>query len=481
MTAFGQAALRLDKRLVIKHVDATFYARFACVESDVVGVSLEDLVSPRDRKGALLLSTAVHRHTGGTIDVAVGLRINGRDIPARVRLAPDADGWQMLVEALDGPGDLVSRLAAGDHHFVSMLRHSVDGVALLDPQNCLVQHNARFFELLRVTNDRGIALTENAVAGRDLVTLIPPGAFPKVVRALRAGLPEGIQEDERVERAHVAGRLLELRVSPVDVPLRGRTGALAFLRDVTQQRELEERDQRLRADIEDARTFQQAMLPPAMTLSGYDVDVAFRPVDRVGGDFYDVVRLASSVRALVFDATGHGVRAALATILIRSEYEAIKLQAWSPARALSDLNDRIVSSYRSLDLVFTAAVVDVQLSSGEFQLASGAHPLPLLASAGAVREVGTIGSFLGVTVGARFEETKGQLEPGDSIFMLTDGVEEAMSANGARFGEENLRQAIASESTAAKAPANAVLNRLLTYISPRVPDDDIVVLAIRRQ
>ncbi len=481
MNRFGIGLLRLSLQLIVVSADQTFCSLLSCQESDVVGRALDDLLSPRDRRGALALSKAI---SGGAvsdeaphavIDQSVGLRVGTIDHRTRIRLSRDSEGFFALVERLQGDADLLDRMSRGDHYFTSVLRHSEDGVAVLDADNQLLRHNAQFFELLRVTNARGIAVTEDAVTGLPLRELLPAAVFRRLASYLSVRTDDDV---ELTEQATHHGRTLQVRVTPLSAPLRGRIGALVFLRDVTVQVLLAERDARVMRDMEDSRAFQEAMLPSYDPPKGFALDVVFRPVDRIGGDFYDAASIPGGMRVLVGDATGHGVRAALVTILVRCEYEAIKLSAATPAHAMKLLNDRIASTYPELAIVFTACIMDVSAETGAVTFACGAHPPPVLVTEGAVREIEATGSFLGSSVVPTFTDTTAQLSPGETLFLLTDGVEEAGTPT--PFGGEPMRRALA-DSARCEKPAAALHQRLLAYLSPRAPDDDVIVLAITRK
>src|SRR5687767_11190401 len=73
---------------------------------------------------------------------------------------------------------------------------------------------------------------------------------------------------------------------------------------------LEERDRRITSDLEQARRFQQMILPPPPTTVHACFSIFYRPAELVGGDIYDVwERSPGTYRVFLADATGHGVQA----------------------------------------------------------------------------------------------------------------------------------------------------------------------------
>jgi phosphoserine phosphatase RsbU/P len=88
--------------------------------------------------------------------------------------------------------------------------------------------------------------------------------------------------------------------------------------------------------------------------------VRWLPLGVVSGDFYDFVELPGGVvRVLVADATGHGVQAALRTMVIKTAYDAIKFSAASPSQCLRELNEALLGAYPSLEAKTDAVCVDL--------------------------------------------------------------------------------------------------------------------------
>jgi serine phosphatase RsbU (regulator of sigma subunit) len=246
---------------------------------------------------------------------------------------------------------------------------------------------------------------------------------------------------------------------------------------------IEERDAMIFAELEQARRFQQAILTSLPHLDGCDLEVLYRPFGQVGGDLYDVARVdRSRVRLFVADATGHGIKAALGTMLIKAEYEALKGHRVGPASLLKLLSDKVHVAYRSLEMIFTAVVADFDVSTGEVRYACAAHPPPLALLGGTPRELAeTEGSFVGLAREAVFEERTETLAHGDAVVLLTDGVAEAAHPMSGEFGERRILAAMA-EAHAVRAPIAAAVGEALDgYLRPGAPEDDVTVLAVRRR
>jgi phosphoserine phosphatase RsbU/P len=112
--------------------------------------------------------------------------------------------------------------------------------------------------------------------------------------------------------------------------------------------ELREKNAQLEQDLETARELQNALLPqqyPRFPRSALPEASAlrfhhfFRPSSSVGGDFFQVFQLSDSAAGvLICDVMGHGVRAALVAMILRTLVEDLRVQATDPAKFLQELN-----------------------------------------------------------------------------------------------------------------------------------------------
>jgi sigma-B regulation protein RsbU (phosphoserine phosphatase) len=252
------------------------------------------------------------------------------------------------------------------------------------------------------------------------------------------------------------------------------------VRDQSEQRMIAERDATIQADLEQAANFQRALISGVRAPAGLALEVAYRPLHRVGGDVYDVAVLPDgTVRAFIADATGHGVTAALSTMLIKSEYDAIKDAGDGPARTLAALNERFTRSYAPLSVLFTAAIVDISPDHQQIRYTCGGHPGAMLVRGDGVVELEEGGPFVGVRGDLAFPEWSTSLTGWRGLALLTDGVVEARNKRGEQFGEARLRAALGEPLRSDGALTERVLSRLDAYLGATPATDDITLLAIR--
>ena len=130
------------------------------------------------------------------------------------------------------------------------------------------------------------------------------------------------------------------------------------------------------------------------------------PASFVGGDLVDAFELSEGhFRFLMADTTGHGVQAALRTMVLKTEYEAIKWQQEWPHALVASLNDVLAANFPDLELRSTAVCFDlVRMTNGgwELRVANAAAPELFLLTGPDLVEIYQPGPFLAMMLGATF-------------------------------------------------------------------------------
>jgi hypothetical protein len=221
----------------------------------------------------------------------------------------------------------------------------------------------------------------------------------------------------------------------------------------------------LEQEIQNARELQQVLVPEALpALPGFTLTSAYRPAQEVGGDFFQIIPLENgSTLVLLGDVSGKGLRAAMAVSLIVGAVRALAHLIQSPARLLTELNQRL---YGRLQGGFATCVAMRLDATGCCLVASAGHPAPYLNDC----ELDLPGALpLGIDAGASYEEAVVQLNAGDHFALYTDGLLEARNASGELYSFERLKTLFAGRPNAAQASEAAV---------DFGQDDDITVLTL---
>jgi hypothetical protein len=173
-----------------------------------------------------------------------------------------------------------------------------------------------------------------------------------------------------------------------------------------------------------AREVQRVMVPEALPpVSGYYLESVYRPAAEVGGDFFQVIPLASGRTLIVIgDVSGKGLRAAMIVSMIVGMLRTVCDFTEEPAAILAELNRRLFGRTHGGFVTCLMVRVDEQ---GSLTLANAGHPPPYINGA----ETAFPGSVpLGVLEIAAYDQTSLQMHVGDEAVLVTDGIAEAQNA-----------------------------------------------------
>lgn len=243
----------------------------------------------------------------------------------------------------------------------------------------------------------------------------------------------------------------------------------------------------LERDLAIARSIQMGILPHdlAKVTRGTDVELAARlePAQQVGGDLYLALRTGpDELFVAVGDVSGKGIPASLFMAVTFTLLRTIARQGLPPHEVLARVNDELVEENAG-DLFVTIACARIAVDSGRVEVASAGHPAPLVLSPGRAprQPFTTSGLVAGFRSGETYESDTGQLEPGETLLLFSDGIPEAWSASGAVFGPERLAEAAANAGDGAAAAVEAVLAAVHAHAEGTAPSDDVTIMAVHRQ
>lgn len=224
---------------------------------------------------------------------------------------------------------------------------------------------------------------------------------------------------------------VEVMVSPIRNHKGDVVGGIEVFRDLTETVQ----DQLRAREIQQIAV--QCDLPKDERVS---FQVSYEPRDIVGGDFYRIEKLDEDHYAiLVADAKGHGVAAALYTLLLRSLWEEHRRDLTSPAQFMGTLNKRLEAVVQGAGYFGTAVLSCYDAATGEVRIVRAGHPRPILFRR--EREAQPLGSTnpaLAIFHDTVYVETVDHLKPGDSLLFYTDGATELFDAGERELGEAGL-------------------------------------------
>jgi sigma-B regulation protein RsbU (phosphoserine phosphatase) len=187
-----------------------------------------------------------------------------------------------------------------------------------------------------------------------------------------------------------------------------------------------------------ARTIQQGLLPKAPpVLPGLEIAGASHPAQETGGDYFDFIPMSDGHWGIVIgDASGHGIGAALLVADTRAYLRAFALTNTDPGQVLDSVNQRLVEDITA-DYFVTLFLGRLHPLTRSLVYSNAGHlPAYVLDGRGAVKLVlQSTGVPLGLGPTGGFPNSPAvRLEPGDLLFLLSDGIVEAHSGDGPLFG-----------------------------------------------
>jgi serine phosphatase RsbU (regulator of sigma subunit) len=232
----------------------------------------------------------------------------------------------------------------------------------------------------------------------------------------------------------------------------------------------------LEDDLDKAQRFQKLLLPRAFPpMPGLRGAVRYVPSERLSGDFYDFYPLGPTrLGVLIADVAGHGISAALYTGMLKSEMQWV-FQDWEHPGVLFDrINERLQSLVR--DRYITAILSIFDLAARRMRYVNAGHPGFLGADG---RSWESTGTPLGMLPDPRYETRELAIVPGDRWLFFSDGLSEAMAADGRDFGVERIRESFQrSQRQAPAAALDALLADAHSFTGMDGFDDDATVLML---
>jgi phosphoserine phosphatase RsbU/P len=240
----------------------------------------------------------------------------------------------------------------------------------------------------------------------------------------------------------------------------------------------------LERDLELAAQMQREMLPEQeLKFAGWEVFYHYQPLGPVSGDYCDVMVREDGDRSVFFvvgDASGKGVAASMLMAHLHAIFRTL-FAAGLPIAELVERAGRIFCE-SAMSPYFATLVCGRAGASGEVELCNAGHPAPLLLQDGKVAEIEATGVPLGLFHDGKYSVRKVTLDPGDTLFLYTDGLSEARNKSEAEYGEARLLDfARNRHALAPQLLVNACRDDLASFLAETPLADDLTLLAIRRR
>lgn len=240
----------------------------------------------------------------------------------------------------------------------------------------------------------------------------------------------------------------------------------------------------LEEEMKRARSIQEAYLPQGeFKTEHYEIHGFNQPAKDVGGDYFDVFPLSDEEIILsIGDVAGKGIPAAL----MASEAQAVirSLLTCNPKMPLQDLMEslnRLFVTMTKPDQYITAVIASYNLRTRIFKSVNAGHLLPLVVTEAGVTEIVEGGGpIVGVLQEARYELSAFQLEPGNELFLFTDGITENFGPGSEEFGDLRIKGFLEKRfGSNLKTIQEDLLDELIEFRKGLPQSDDITCLHLR--
>lgn len=256
----------------------------------------------------------------------------------------------------------------------------------------------------------------------------------------------------------------------------------AYIRDVLA---ITAEKERITSEMSLASRIQSGMLPhifpPFPDHKEFDIYATMTPAKEVGGDFYDFYLVDDDhLCAVIADVSGKGVPGALFMMVTKIILQSCAMLGSSAAEILTKTNDTICTNNQA-EMFVTVWVGILELSTGRLTVANAGHEYPVLKRAGGSFELmkDKHGLVIGAMEGIRYKEYEIRMNPGDRIFVYTDGVTEATDMQNQLFGTGRM---LASLNANRDASGEDLLRNLKqdidTFVGEASQFDDVTMMTL---
>ena len=244
--------------------------------------------------------------------------------------------------------------------------------------------------------------------------------------------------------------------------------------------------EKLASELRIAREIQLGILPSDISActgnTRLDIDVLLEPAREVGGDLYEVLRTGEDrVVVVIGDVSGKGIPAALFMAVTTTLIRVIAPELQRPEEILGRVSDALAAQNpRSMFVTLFCAVFEPR--ARKVTCASTGHPSPVHLRSGAAPSLPfkSTGLVAGIMLGAKIPSQSLDLQAGDALVFYTDGVTEALNAEGKMFDEHGLREHLATQPGKCAAETVAsTLQAVRRHAGDHPQSDDITILAVR--
>jgi len=222
------------------------------------------------------------------------------------------------------------------------------------------------------------------------------------------------------------------------------------------------------------------VFPPFPDEMSFDIWASMDTAKEVGGDFYDFYFTGSDrVLFLVADVSGKGVPAAMFMMRAKALIKSVAQTGKQIGQVFEEANDALCEGNSSNTFV-TVWAGELNVRTGHVSYVNAGHNPPIVRLGGKVEYLRSRPSLvLGAMAGARYRVQELQLEPGDAIYLYTDGIVEQHNAAGELYGEDRLIETVSGCAKRRDGLLSTVIDDVRRHAAGAEQADDCTQLVLR--
>ncbi|MBQ6407036.1 MAG: SpoIIE family protein phosphatase [Butyrivibrio sp.] len=243
-------------------------------------------------------------------------------------------------------------------------------------------------------------------------------------------------------------------------------------------------EKRIAQELEFARTIQESALPKNFIFpgAGFDIYATMDPAKEVGGDFYDFFFVGPQKFAIVIaDVSGKGIPAALFMMRSKTAIRTMAMSGLSPSEIFQKVNNDLCEG-NDADMFVTVWIGIIDIKTGHMDCANAGHEYPIIRKAEGDFELfkDKHSPAVATMEGLKFKGYEIQLDPGDTLFVYTDGAPEAINSAEEQYGVQRLLDVLNQNK-------DVSMDRLLPRVNRNISDfageadqfDDVTLVGFR--
>jgi serine phosphatase RsbU (regulator of sigma subunit)/CheY-like chemotaxis protein len=375
----------------------------------------------------------------------------------------------------------------GTHDRMSAILHSVgDGIVVTEAGGAIEYANSRATALLQLPDPLPPFISIFPFLKLASTGSSEPVAL-RVDQVIQGGLSVKLARCS-LTRPDGSACLVDMRLEPYRTAGAGSRGIVWVFRDAAERDRIQDF---ITAELHDAARLHRSLLPPdtidagSLRMAGFLLAAGF-----AAGDLYDFFTIDQEHSAIyMVDVAGHGLAAASLALLLNrllvphggSRLAFLGADALSPKEVVIRLNAMFADGHDQMFFTICYAVVD--RTTMRVRMARAGHPYPVIVKKdGSLSEIRAGGNAVGLSPDLALEESEFTLNPGDRLFIYSDGLTECTDAAGAEFSRARFMDLAAESAREGLAEAVTRIRKEVTsWRGSESFDDDVSLVAIEAQ